>query len=280
MGCAPTNPAHVFSVNRNASCGLRAVSNDEDPIAFMRETIAAGEHWYLAMLKTMARWDQAEEVIDDRRYRYLVGGEAFDWLLLAERLVDELGAVVSPEEREALLFHGHPPLDVSDEEFQSLIGTPKYQAYLNYLYGVVVEEALQLAIEEELAKEQHAHVWAAAQADGAGVFPRIYGRTQNDLLAEFQNERGLAQTDSLDYSDLREFYYWLFKYRIHNEEGARVASDTRKGLAALSRLENAYRKRAETGAPTPEEATISSIAASEREKRARRRQAFAEREVD
>jgi hypothetical protein len=249
-------------------------------MAFMRETIAAGEHWYVAVLKTMARWDKAEEVIDDRRYRYLVGGEAFDWLLLAERLVDELDGLVSPEEREALLFHGHPPLEVSDDEFQSLIGTPKYQAYLNYLYGVVVEEALQLAIEEELAKEHHSHVWSAAHADGAGVFPRIYGRTQNDLLMEFQNERGLAQTDSLDYSDLREFTYWLFKYRIRNGEGARVASDTRKGLAALSRLENAYRKRAELDVAGPEEATLNSIQASEREKRARRRQAFAERNLD
>jgi hypothetical protein len=255
--------------------------SDEDPIAFMRETIAAGEHWYLAVLKTMARWDKAEEIVDDRRYRYLVGGEAFDWLLLAERLVDELGGIVTPEEREALLFHGHPPLEVSDEEFQALIGTPKYQAYLNYLYGVVVEEALQLAIEEELAKEQHAHVWSAALADGAGVFPRIYGRPQNELLQEFQTERGLALTDSLDYSDLREFTYWLFKYRIKTGEGARVASDTRKGLAALSRLENAYRKRSEPEAPAaPEEATISSIKASERERRAKRRQAFAEGDPD
>ena len=257
------------------------MSNSDDPIAFMRETIAAGEHWYLALLKTMARWDQAEEVIRDRHYRYLVGGEAFDWLLLAERLVDELGGIVGEEEREALLFHGHPPLEVSDEEFQSLIGTPKYQAYLNYLYGVVVEEALQLAVEEEMAKEHHAHVWSTAGNDGVGLYPRIYGRSQSDLLAEFQKERGLALTDGLDYSDLREFTYWLFKYRVRNGEGARVASDTRKGLAALSRLENAYRRRAEPEAPAPEEATIESITTeSERERRARRRQAFAERNLD
>jgi hypothetical protein len=248
----------------------------------MRDTIAAGEHWYLAVLKTMARWDQAEEIIHDRHYRYLVGGEAFDWLLLAERLVDELDGIVTAPEREALLFHGHPPLDVSDDEFQSLIGTPKYQAYLNYLYGVVVEEALQLAVEEELVKEHHSHVWAAAGLDGANVYQRIYGRTQAELLSEFQTERGLALTDSLDYSDLREFTYWLFKFRVRNGEGARVASDTRKGLGALSRLENAYRRRAEPEAPpAPEEATISSInAASERERRAKRRQAFAERNLD
>jgi GGDEF domain-containing protein len=247
----------------------------------MRETIAAGEHWYLALLKTMARWDQAEEIIDDRQYRYLVGGEAFDWLLLAERLIDELHGVVTEPEREALLFHGHPPLEVSDEEFQSLIGTPKYQAYLNYLYGVVVEEALQLAVEEEMAKEHHAHVWAAGEIDGIGMFQRIYGHSQGDLLAEFQKERGMAETSSLDYSDLREFTYWLFKYRVRNGEGARVASDTRKGLAALSRLENAYRRRAEPEAPAPEEATIESIKTeTERERRARRRQAFAERNLD
>ena len=70
-------------------------------------------------------------------------------------------------------------------------------------------------------------------------------------------------------------------YGVRNGEGARVASDTRKGLAALSRLENAYRRRVEPEAPTPEEATISSMnAASERERRARRRQAFTERNLD
>ena len=78
-----------------------------DPIQYMRASIDAGDHWYFALLKAMARWDQAEEIIGDRRYRYLIGGEAFDWLLLAERLIDELGDTVTPEERETLLFHGH-----------------------------------------------------------------------------------------------------------------------------------------------------------------------------
>src|SRR6186997_3676490 len=167
-----------------------------DPIQYMHASIDAGDHWYFAMLKAMARWDQAEEVIGDRRYRYLIGGEAFDWVLLAERLLDELDEEVGPEERRALLYHGRPPLEIGEDEFQTLIGTPKYQAYLNYLYGVVVEEALQLAVEEEMAKEQHAHVWSASEVDGAGVYMRIYGRSQIDLLQEFQKEHGLAPSDS------------------------------------------------------------------------------------
>src|SRR3990172_6980881 len=249
-----------------------------DPIQYLRSSVAAGDHWYLALLKTMARWDQAEEVVGGRRYRYLIGGEAFDWLLLAERLVEELdGAVsaddwqallfprppppglgqggveevdgaVSADDWQALLFHGRPPLELDEEEFQTLIGTPKYQAYLNYLYGVVVEEALQLAVEEEIAKEQHAHVWSAAPVDGAGVFQRIYGRSQPELLREFQEERGLAGTDKLDLDALKEFTYWLFKRRVKTHEGARVASDTRKGLAALSRVEAAFRKRTQPDA--------------------------------
>src|SRR5438067_12237596 len=100
--------------------------NSEASIDFLRTEIAAGEHWYIALLKTMARWSLAEETVGGRSYRYLIGGEAFDWLVLAERLLDELDGAVSPEDREELLFNGHPPLEVDDAEFQLLIGTPKY----------------------------------------------------------------------------------------------------------------------------------------------------------
>jgi hypothetical protein len=251
----------------------------EDAIAFLQESVAKGEHWYVALLKSMSRWTAAEEIIGDRRYRYLVGGEAFDWLLLADRLLDELGDAVTPEEREALLFHGHPPLEIDDEEFQTLIGTPKYQAYLNYLYGVVVEEALQYAVEEEMAKEHHAHVWSASTLDNSTSYPRIYGRTLPELLEEFQTERDMAISEKIDYADFKEFTYWLFKYRVRTGEGARVASDTRKGLAALSRLENAYRTRSDVAIHGQEASTVTA-ALSEREKRARRRQAFASRDSD
>ena len=245
----------------------------------MHQTVASGEHWYIAVLKAMARWSVAEEVIGDRRYRYLIGGEAFDWLLLAERLVEELGPVVGVEEREALLFHGHPPMEIDDEEFQALIGTPKYQAYLNYLYGIVVEEALQLAIEEEMAKEQQAQVWSAAHIDGAGLYQRLYGLTLQELRESFQKDKGIELSDKLDFWQAKEFTYWLFKYRVRSGEGERVASDTRKGLAALSRLENAFRKRNNPEAQA-QEVTTATSARSERSMRARRRQAFAAQNLD
>ena len=245
-----------------------------EAIAYLRETVAAGEHWYVALLKTMSRWTTAEELIGERRYRYLIGGEAFDWLLLAERLIEESAIECGEDERDALLFNGHPPLEIEDDEFQMLIGTPKYQAYLNFLYGVVVEEALQYAVEEEMAKEQHAHVWSAAAVDRAGSFVRIYGRPLQELREEFQLARGMAVTEELDYTDFKEFTYWLFKFRVRNGEGARVASDTRKGLVALSRLEAAYRQRTDPANQAQEVTTVEADL-SDRARRAKRRQAFA-----
>jgi len=217
--------------------------SSEASIEFLRAEIAAGEHWYIATLKTMARWSLAEETVGERSYRYLIGGEAFDWLVLAERLLDEVGSAITPEDREELLFNGHPPLEIDDEEFQLLIGTPKYQAYLNFLYGVTVEEALHYAVEEEIAKEHHSYVWTSEDGEQDSPFRRIYGKSQNELLAQFYKERKREPAAELGLNDLKEFTYWLFKYRVRTADGARVASDTRKGLVALSRIEATHRGR-------------------------------------
>ena len=44
-------------------------------------------------------------------------------------------------------------------------------------------------------------------------------------------------------ADLSEWRYWLFQYRVKMCDPAKVASDTRKGLAFLQRLEWAHRAR-------------------------------------
>jgi hypothetical protein len=62
----------------------------DETIFRMRQAIRAGEHWFEALLDAVARWRLPSEQLDGRTYTYLVGGEAFDWLLLAERLLDEV----------------------------------------------------------------------------------------------------------------------------------------------------------------------------------------------
>lgn len=209
----------------------------ETVISDLRGRVLAGDAWYPALLDAVARWRLPEERLDGRRYTYLVGGEAFDWLLLAERLTDEISDLIPADELEALLYFGRAPLGSGEEEFRRRIGPAKYRAHLNYLYGVVVEEALQLAVEEDLHKEGRCRVWGIDPRVDENAFERIYHRGKDDLLREFRAERGAMHTPVLAFTELREFTYWLFKYRLRAIDPARVASDTRRGLAMLSRLE-------------------------------------------
>ena len=204
----------------------------------MRRAVKAGrQHWLLVVLEAIRRWPLAEEQIGDRRYRYLVGGQAFDWLLLAERLCDDLDGLIPEDECHALLFHGRLPLELSEDELRRLMGPNKYRAHLNFLYGVRVEEALLLAVEEDVQKERLSRVWENGQVDD-DVFHRVYGAGRSQLLAAFRHDYPLDDGDRLSVGDLKEFTYWLFQHRLRNCEPARVASDTRKGLARLAELES------------------------------------------
>ena len=203
----------------------------------LRRAVMDGEVWFIALLQAIAEWPLPEETVGDRSYRYLVGGEAFDWLLLAERLCEALDGLVPPEEQEALLFFGRPPLDVTEEEFRRLIGYAKYRAHLNYLYGVIVEEVLQLVVEDRLRKDQLSRVWEKQAPPDAEAFQQIYGAGQQELLREFRRERRLPEREDLPLGEAQEFTYWLFKRRLRWCDPARVASDTRRALAKLRSLE-------------------------------------------
>jgi hypothetical protein len=206
-------------------------------LAELRRAVTDGQPWFIALLQAIAQWPLAEETVGDRCYRYLVGGEAFDWLLLAERMCETLDGLVPVEEQEALLFFGSPPLDITEQEFRRLIGHAKYRAHLNYLYGVIVEEVLQLVVEEGLRKDQLSRVWEKHLPPDAEAFQHIYGRGQQDLLQEFRQERRLSEAEDLSLAEAQEFTYWLFKHRLRWCDPARVASDTRRALAKLRYLE-------------------------------------------
>jgi hypothetical protein len=213
----------------------------ERVILALRQTVAAGQrHWFYALLEAIRLWPLPEERVAGRQFRYLVGGEAFDWLLLAERLLGELDGLVPEDEAEALLFHGQIPLDLDDEQLRPLLGA-KYRAHLNFVYGVRVEQALQLAVLRDVRKERLSRVWENGHIDDE-VFSRLYGLGRLALLEEFRKEKKLEPGGEFSLSDLDEFTYWLFRRRVNNHDPARVASDTRKGLAMFQELE-ALRRR-------------------------------------
>jgi len=187
------------------------------------------------LLEAIKFWNSTEENYKGRHLIYLLEGEAFDWLELAERLCDEVTGQIPEEELINLLFYDIPPVNLPGDEFQNLIGPVKYKAYLNYTYGVLVEEALIEAVMEEVRKEKRS--LGSNKDDGVAdrAYKRIYGATEEAMLGQFIRTKGYERRRNIYLSDMKEFMYWLFKYRVKNSDSSRVASDTRKALVFIQK---------------------------------------------
>jgi hypothetical protein len=227
--------------------GGQDVVGQNAAIEHLKQAIAEGKHWYIALLEAIGLWTKAEENHNGRHYRYLIAGEALDWLLLAERLCHEVDHLIPEEEMVALLFFGKAPIELDNENFSHLIGNAKYVAHLNYFYGVTVEEALILAVEEEARKEQRVRAFNENDHLIEEVYQRIYGAPLTALLKKFRLEQGGPQRRSMGLSEVKEFTYWLFKYRLKECDKARVASDTQKALNELQRQWTLTERRRRSG---------------------------------
>ena len=202
----------------------------------LRRSVKEGQDWPTALLQAMGEWTDAGETFRGRRYAYFIGGEAFDWLALAERLCQSLNGLITADEKEDLLFGGSFPEPLESTRFKELLGTEKYRGYLNYFYGVTIEEALHLAVEREVHK-RHVSNGNHHQHDFSDeAYMRIYRAPAGTLLAKFREDKGYPHPDPLSLTESREFTYWLFKYRLKMSDQARVASDTRKGLKQLRQM--------------------------------------------
>ncbi len=205
-------------------------------VDWLKAAISDGKEWPRALLEAVGRWPLPEEEMDGEQYHYLLLGEAFDWLTLAGRLLGGIDGLVPQEEKEALLFQSRLPKDIPESEFRSLLGPEKYRAHLNYFYGVVAEESLLLAVEEEIAKERAGRGLRDSERTVEQAHQRLYGDTREALLRVFRQEMGRPDTASISLTELKEFTYWLFKRRVNSADSSRVASDTKKGLERLFRF--------------------------------------------
>lgn len=227
MGLAKRLSSSQMILSGNASSAAESIES------FAR-AIRGGEHWYIALLRAIGLWDSAEEVYNGHRYRYLIAGEAFDWLLLAERLCEAVGGLLPDDEKTALLFHGQPPLELTIKEFKGLIGSGKYRHYLNFFYGITVEDALFLVVQDEVRKEQRTSGYSKEGDVVNEVYRRIYGMTKGVLLKRFRTEAGYPYLRSTSLGELKEFTYWLFKQRLRQCDKVLIASDITKALDRLA----------------------------------------------
>jgi len=227
MGLARRLSFFQMTISGNGSSAAEAIGS------FAR-AIRDGEHWYIALLRAIGLWDTAEEVHNGHRYCYLIAGEAFDWLLLAERLCEALDGLLPDDEKMALLFHGQPPLELTIKEFKGLIGSGKYRHYLNFFYGITVEDALFLVVQDEVRKEQRTSGYSKEGDVANEVYRRVYGMTKGVLLKHFRIEAGCPYLRATSLGELKEFTYWLFKRRLRQCDKVLIASDTKKALHRLT----------------------------------------------
>ncbi len=210
-----------------------APTKNGEAIRHLEQAIAKGRHWYIVLLEAIGLWTATEEIYNGHHYHYLIDDEAFDWLLLAERLCKAVDDLLPADEKTALLFRGIPPISLATEEFKKLVGSSKYHQYLNYFYGITVEEALIQAVQGEVRKEKYALGFGKKPEHVNEIYQRIYGATETALLKQFRRARDYPQIISISLTELKEFAYWLFKYRLEHCDKAKVASDTNKALKKL-----------------------------------------------
>ena len=207
----------------------------------LRTTAGRTEPWYRAILRAISEWTLASEDVAHRRWHYVIAGEALDWITLAHRLTTEIPDAIPPAELDALLFRGRLPRDIDPEQFRSSIGRYRYTAHLNFWYGVTVEEALQLAVEDTIRKNRRALCYQDNETVVQEAYRHLYGATQSELADQFLSVSSGQWGNDLNELSLtayQEFTYWLFKKRVHKWHPARVASDTRRGLEKLRVLQS------------------------------------------
>ena len=242
-------PDSLSEVMADADTMADADSNPAAILAQLRAAAGITLPWPQALLRAVGQWTLPAETVGGQRWQYVIGGEALDWLTLAHRLSTAIPDAIPPSELESLLFYGRLPGAVDPETFRRLIGTYRYTAHLNFQYGVVVEEALQLAVEESVRKNYLAQCYGDSAVIVAETYRHLYGATEDNLYREFSADAGpdaLWQcpddtdndddTETMSLAGWREFTYWLFKRRIRKWHPARVASDTRRGLDKLREL--------------------------------------------
>jgi len=208
---------------------------EREAIEHLRSALLEGDDWLTAILRAISLWSLPEEIYNGARFNYFIGGEAFDWLALAQRLSYEVEGLIPSDELEDLLFAGQFPATFDKENFKDLLGVEKYRGYLNFLYGVEVESALLQAVVSEIEKRFYAnsHQYTVDHADEAHF--RIYRTAEHELLETYREEKSLPDIDSFTVTEQKEFTYWLFKRRLKVSDKAKIASDTRKGLSFLQK---------------------------------------------
>ena len=205
-------------------------NSPKELISVLRNSIKNSVPWPQALIQTMAVWSLPNETFKGKKYIYLIDGECFNILLLAERLMLELKDLISSTDIENLLFKSEFPsgFDLSTLKYE--IGITKYRGHVNFFYGVVVEEILQYTVEREIEKRFYSNGMGGIKNLDDETFKQLYKSKFDDLYTQFCIDTSAIKNKKSYFNEYIQFTYWLFKYRVTISDGAKIASDTKKAL--------------------------------------------------
>ena len=209
---------------------------------------AEPHRWRDHIFNAVTQWSLPREEIADEPHVYFIGGEAFNWRRLAERLAWHITFLLPEEEEVAMarwLEDDHMFGGLDESHFRRVLGHEKWRAYLNYFYGVTLERCLALYAGSRIAKAKFGGGQTVSDDMLDESFEALYGGTEQELWIAFASESGMsiesgvARTLAID----DEFTYWLFKRRIGTTYLAHVAHEVHHGLEALAAITEADKRR-------------------------------------
>ena len=213
------------------------------------------DNWQTAFLETVAAWPIENERVYGETFHYFIGGEAFNWKRLAERIatqIDEEGSITLPAEEifdwieSSGVFGGIP-----ENEFRRILGVDGWRAHLNHFYGVHIEQCLIASIQARNHKRRYSAGLPPSDDSSDRAYLGLYEETEQDLWQLFIDENAERLSDLIAESpdETRtialdeEFTYWLFKRRIEYTLAPQVAAETQRGLDMMSQIATAHERR-------------------------------------
>ena len=213
------------------------------------------DNWQTAFLETVAAWPIENERVYGETFHYFIGGEAFNWKRLAERIatqIDEEGSITLPAEKifdwieSSGVFGGIP-----ENEFRRILGIDGWRAHLNHFYGVHIEQCLIAAIQARNHKRRYSAGLPPSDESSDRAYLGLYEETEQDLWQLFIDENADRLPDLIAESpdETRtialdeEFTYWLFKRRIEYTLAPQIAAETQRGLDMMSQIATAHERR-------------------------------------
>lgn len=214
------------------------------------------DRWSDFLLNVVGAWSLVEEEVDGEEYRYFIGGEAFNWKRLAERLI----AGIAVDIKDAYLLDSMQEWLHSDDvfggfeenEFRRALGIDKWRGHLNYFYGVYLERCLFTVVQHRIHRRRFARGMSPGDDAADDAFLGLYNEDEATLWRSFVEESdcvgdqssGNGSVDvsrSLSVDD--EFTYWLFKRRIGSTNRPQVAYEIQQGLEMVALIEDADARR-------------------------------------